>query len=80
MEDALDLLGFLRILLHSLFGLFLRLRFSVGVSCVVFPSGLDALSSILVGISGCIPHQRMSNHLRRNLLVGVSVPVSTLYG
>ena len=54
--------------------------FSVGVSCVVFPSGLDALSSILVGISGCILHQMMSSHLRRNLLVGVSVPVSTLYG
>ena len=30
LEDALDLLGFLRILLHSLFGLFLRLRFFRG--------------------------------------------------
>ena len=30
LEDALDLLGFLRILLHSLFGLLLRLRFFRG--------------------------------------------------
>ena len=52
----------------------------MGVFCVVFPSGLEALSSFSVEISGCIPHQRMSTHLKRNLLVGVSVPVSTLYG
>ena len=54
--------------------------FSVGVFCVAVPSGLDDLSCILVGFSVCIPHQRMSSHLRRNLLVGVSVPVSILHG
>ena len=54
--------------------------FSVGVFGVAVPSGLDDLSSILVGFSVCILHQRMSSHLRRSLLVGVSVPVSMLHG
>ena len=54
--------------------------FSVGVFGVAVPRRLADLSSIVVGFSVCILHQRMSHHLRRSLLVRVSLPVSVLQG